>query len=81
VFSIEKLKDQWKIVDYWKNKNIKNKILNLNKKTLFSIFPFFFFKKLEYISPILNNPLMFNISRREASGVVLCINLMIYCLN
>jgi hypothetical protein len=51
--------------------NIKKKILNLNKKTCFLFLSSFFMKNWS-MSPILNNPLMFNILRREASGVVLC---------
>jgi hypothetical protein len=56
VFLIEKLKDEWKIVftigKIQPLENIKKKILNLNKKTLFSIFLFFSFEKLECISNI-----------------------------
>ena len=76
MFLIEKLKDEWKIVFTIEKiqplENIKKKILNFNKKTCFL---FFFSSLLKNWSvfPILNNPLMFNISRREGYGVVLCI--------
>jgi hypothetical protein len=54
VFLIEKLKDEWKIVftigKIQSLENMKKKILNMNKKTLFSIFLFFSFEKLECIS-------------------------------
>ena len=54
MFLIEKLKDEWKIVftigKIQSLENMKKKILNMNKKTLFSIFLFFSFEKLECIS-------------------------------